>query len=84
MNAVYFLYHIDDRLTEGVYHQGKIVGIYSTIEKARAAIIRSRDLPGFKDFPEQWRIYRRTLNRDSWSNGFVKETHERIRDEPTG
>ena len=80
MTKVYFLYHIDEHKSyDGVYHYGKIAGIYSTIELARAAIGRLRDLPGFRDYPEQWKIHPRTLNRDSWTEGFVKETHERIR-----
>ena len=78
MTRVYFLYHIDENKTDG-YHHGKIVGIYSSADKARAAIERMRDKPGFKDYPERWKIYPRTLDRDSWTEGFVTETHQRIR-----
>jgi len=80
MTRVYFLYHIDAQKSyDGVYHYGKLVGIYSTTELAQAAIERLSDQPGFRDYPDQWKIYPRTLNRDSWTKGFVKETHERIR-----
>jgi hypothetical protein len=79
MTAVYFLYHIDDqKLYDGEYHYGKLVGVYSSIDRARAAIRELRDRQGFIDYPECWRIYKRTLDRDSWTKGFVAETHERI------
>ena len=77
MRRVYFLYHIDEKRTDG-HHHGKIVGIYSTLDGANAAIGRLRDKPGFKEYPERWKIYPRTINRDSWTKGFVAETHERI------
>ena len=77
MNRVYFLYHIDEKRVDG-YHHGKIIGIYSTLDLAKAAIDRFRDKPGFRDYPERWKIYPRTIDRDSWTKGFVTETHERI------
>lgn len=77
MSRVYFLYHIDEKKTDG-YHHGKIIGIYTTLDLAKAAIDRFRDKPGFRDYPERWKIHPRTVDRDSWANGFVAETHERI------
>jgi homoserine kinase type II len=77
MNRIYFLYHIDEDKVDG-YHHGKIVVLYSTLDLAKAAIDRFRDKPGFRDYPERWKIYPRTIDRDSWANGFVTETHERI------
>jgi hypothetical protein len=77
MTAVYFLYHIDEN-DAGRYHNGKHIGIFSTEERAKAAIAQLRNDPGFRDYPERWKIYRRTLNRDSWTEGFDKETHQRI------
>ena len=78
MTHVHFLYHIDEKKTDG-YHHGKLIGIYSTIEFAQAAIKHLGDRPGFRDHPDRWKIYSRTLNRDSWPEGFAKETHERLR-----
>jgi len=77
MNRVCFLYHIDEKRTDG-YHHGKIIGIYSTSSLAKAAMDRLKDKPGFRDYPERWKIYPRTIDRDSWTKGFVAETHERI------
>ena len=48
MSRVYFLYHIDEKKIDG-YHHGKIVGIYSTLDRANAAIDRFADKPGFRD-----------------------------------
>jgi hypothetical protein len=78
MTRVYFLYHIDEKRTDS-YHHGKLIGVYSTEERAREAQKRMSDKSGFKDHPDRWRIHGRSLNRDSWVQGFVKETHERIR-----
>ncbi|MBS0547725.1 MAG: hypothetical protein JSR24_08255 [Proteobacteria bacterium] len=78
MTSVYFLYHIDEQKADG-HHHGKLLGVFSAPELARATIQRVRDQPGFRDFPERWKIYKRTLDLDSWTEGFVKETHERIR-----
>ena len=77
MSRVYFLYHIDEKRADG-YHHGKIIGIYSTHDRAKAAMERLRDKPGFKDYPERWKVYPRTINRDSWAKGFMTKTHERI------
>jgi hypothetical protein len=77
MSRVYFLYHIDEKRTDG-YHHGKIIGIYSKLSLANAAMDRLKDKPGFRDYPERWKIYPRTIDRDSWVKGFVTATHERI------
>ncbi len=81
MTAVYFLYHIDYN-DVGRYHNGKLIGVYSTAERAQQTIEQLSDQPGFRDYPERWKIHRRTLDRDSWAEGFVAETDERIRSGP--
>jgi len=60
------------------HRDSKLIGIYSTPERAREAIHRLRDQPGFKAFPEGWEIQERTLDQDSWTQGFVTETHKPI------
>ncbi len=77
MNSVFFLYHLDEKQSDG-FQGRKSIGIYSTANEARLAIRRLRDKPGFRSYPERWRICERTLDRDDWTAGFNKETHERI------
>jgi hypothetical protein len=77
MTSVYFLYHLEEKRADG-FQGRKVIGIYSTPERAREAIHRRRDMPGFKDYPERWRICEQTVDRDDWTKGFVIETHERV------
>ncbi len=46
------------------------IGIYRTEEDATAAVDRLHDRPGFRDWPQGFRIHQITLNRDGWTEGF--------------
>lgn len=48
-----------------------LVGVYSSEPEAKAAIERIKTKKGFSDFPEGLHIYRRELNKDTWSEGFI-------------
>jgi len=50
----------------------KFLGIYSSEQRAREAIARFRDKPGFRDYPDGFQIYEEELDRDFgwWSEGF--------------
>jgi homoserine kinase type II len=63
---VYLLQHVrsDDE------DSCKTIGIYSSDEEARAAIVRLRDKPGFRDYPEGFSIGPYPLNKDHWVDGF--------------
>lgn len=50
----------------------KQIGIYSTLANAQAAIARLRKKTGFRDWPSGFRVVAKTLNQDSWSEGFVE------------
>jgi hypothetical protein len=50
----------------------KVIGIYSSDEQARAAIERSRVLPGFAKEPDDFVIHRYELDQDHWPRGFVR------------
>lgn len=65
---VYMLQHI--------YHteeseETKIIGIYSTKERALEAIERLKTKPGFIDYPEGFEVEIYILDRDEWEDGFV-------------
>ncbi len=52
----------------------KIVGIYSSLEHAEAAIGRLRGLPGFRNSPDGFSISEYQVDRDHWTEGFVSLT----------
>lgn len=67
------LYHykISARNTQNYGDMGmKLVGIYSSLAKAKAALSRLRDKPGFRDWPEGWRIEGVKLDEDRWLEGY--------------
>jgi hypothetical protein len=73
MTIVYPLYHsrpLDDEEEEEEKEE-KFIGIYSSKAQAEAAIERLKDKPGFRDFPDGFRIYEDELDRDCWTEGFL-------------
>jgi hypothetical protein len=49
----------------------KILGAYSTKQKAQERLLRSRGLPGFRDEPDCFLVDQYTLDEDRWTEGFV-------------
>jgi hypothetical protein len=49
----------------------KILGVYSTEQKAQDRIVRARRLPGFRDEPDCFLVDAYTLDEDQWTEGFV-------------
>jgi hypothetical protein len=66
---VYMLYHSRD--LDDLENNLKLIGIYTSEEKAKNAIERVGGQPGFRDFPNGFQIYRQTLDEDSWAEGFI-------------
>src|SRR5438132_1479533 len=52
--------------------RGMSVGHYSSEWKAKRAIERLKHQPGFRDFPEGFRIHRITLDEDNPEEGFFE------------
>lgn len=77
MAAVYFLYHVHDDPELGRW-RNKTAGVFSTEELARQAIEKLGVLRGFRDYPDGWRIHRRTVDKTSWTEGFDKATHRKL------
>jgi hypothetical protein len=69
MTTVYMLWHVHE--TEFGDEENKFIGVYSTEAKAREAIEQLKDQPGFKDHPDEFKIYPRTIDRTSWREGFI-------------
>lgn len=69
-NTVYLLWHGDD-LEEGT-PEAKLLGVYSSEEKAQERITRSLGQPGFADHPDDFLIVPQTVDKDDWPDGYVE------------
>lgn len=65
---VYLLWHAND-LDEEV--DVKLLGVYSSYQKAEAARLQVSDKPGFQQHLEGFHIDRYELDEDQWTEGFV-------------
>jgi hypothetical protein len=52
----------------------KLLGVYSSPERAEAALDRARLLPGFRDHPDGFQVEGYELDRTEWPEGFVTVT----------
>jgi hypothetical protein len=66
---VYLLMHA--RELEDDAEEIKTLGIYSSEETVEAAILRYRELPGFRDYPEDFFVSEFEVDEDDWTEGFV-------------
>lgn len=64
---VYLVWH-----TNPLNDDEKLIGVYSSDERARDVIQRYLDKPGFKDSPEGFEIAPYDLDKDEWTEGFVR------------
>ncbi|MEW2128971.1 hypothetical protein [Streptomyces sp. NPDC005435] len=66
----------------------KLLGIYSTPERAAERLRQARLLPGFRDEPDCFSCDPYELDEDEWTEGFARvrpgEQAERVRAEPSG
>jgi hypothetical protein len=71
--TIYELWHFPIGLDEDFDNEGerKSIGIYSSEANAKTAIERLKSKPGFRDWPEGFRIFDRWLDHDGWSEGYV-------------
>ena len=49
----------------------KFIGVYSTKERARAAVDRAKPLSGFRDHPDGFSVDPYEVDMDHWTDGFV-------------
>ena len=69
MTKVYVLQHIHS-VDDGA-DDVKFIGVYSSREKAQAAIIRLSLAPGFAEAPEGFHIDEYQVDKDQWVEGYV-------------
>lgn len=69
MASVFVLQHVHTR-EDGV-EDVKFIGVYSSREKAQAAVARLGRLPGFVDAPDGFHIDEYRVDQDHWAEGYV-------------
>ena len=72
MASVFVLQHVHSR-EDGV-EDVKFIGVYSSREKAQAAVARLGRLPGFADAPDGFHIDEYRVDQDYWVQGYVVVT----------
>jgi hypothetical protein len=65
---VYLLWHVYERAGE---EEAKLLGVYSTEQKAKDRVQRAERLPGFAEHRNGFQISVNVLDRDEWPEGFV-------------
>ncbi len=65
---LYILQHIYE-LNVGE-KEAKIIGIYTSIEKAEKAKLRMINLEGFSDYPENFELLKIEVDKSYHTNGF--------------
>jgi hypothetical protein len=69
MASVFVLRHVHTR-ADGV-EDVKFIGVYSSREKAQAAVTRLVRLPGFVDAPAGFHIDEYRVDQDHWAEGYA-------------
>jgi homoserine kinase type II len=69
MISVYLLQHSYENESTEVT---KIIGIYSSRERAELILEKYKALPGFKEYPESFNIDEYEIDKDNWVEGFIK------------
>jgi hypothetical protein len=69
LQHVYLLWHTHE-LEDGESDE-KLLGVYSTEEKATRRIASARELPGFREGPVGFAVARYVVDGDQWAEGFV-------------
>jgi homoserine kinase type II len=66
---VYLLWHIHD-LGDGETSE-KLLGVYSTEERANARIAVATTLPGFREASTGFEVARYKIDFDEWGEGYI-------------
>ena len=71
--TVYLLWHIYELADDhGTHDEEKLIGVFTTRQKAQEAIESHRNLEGFRDLPvECFEIHEAVLDRSGWNDGFT-------------
>ena len=67
---VFEVYHEYDDYPYSNREFVKLIGVYSTLQKAKDAMQRTAELPGFSDYLDGFSISKSQLGQDGWVGGF--------------
>jgi len=73
---VFLLWHVHE-FPDGE-DDAKLIGVYSSREKAEQARQRVASQPGFRELPHGFQVSTYPLDKDHWTEGYVTETQEDI------
>lgn len=51
----------------------RLIGLYTSFERAKETIEKYKLLPGFKDYPDDFYLEVYEINKNHWEEGFVTE-----------
>ncbi len=85
--SVYVLQHV--HLLENGEEDVKFIGVYSSKEKARTAIKRLSQMPGFSETADGFHVDEYQLDKDHWEEGYTtiedgKKVTRRKKEEENG
>ena len=69
MSTIYLLWY--ERETATGEEDNRLIGVYSTEDSAKQAIVRPHEKPGFRDQPDGFRIYTSKMDYTDWREEFV-------------
>ncbi len=67
---LYLLWHTYEQ--ESGAEEIKLIGVYSSEARAKEALEKIREQPGFRDYPDGFEIYEGELDMTDWRGGFAK------------
>ncbi len=70
---VFLLWHVHEM--PGGEEDVKLLGVYSSADRAEEARQRALTKPGFRDSPEGLEVSRNVVERDEWTEGYITVTH---------
>lgn len=65
--TVFMLHHVHE--FENGHEDVKLIGVFSTREKAESALAKVKDMPGFKELPQGFSLDEHTLDQLGWVEG---------------
>lgn len=68
MKTVFILQHVSKEMAN---ENVKLIGVYSSLQEAEAAIERLKSKPGFLNATTDFHIDKYEINKDHWAEGFV-------------
>jgi hypothetical protein len=66
--VVYLVWH--SHVVPGSDPDEKLLGVYSTEERARSRVEQARFRPGFRDLPDGFEVVESELDKDEWAEGY--------------